>query len=240
MQPFKSYPGSKGGAGVWQRIISQMPPHDRYFELFLGNSPIFLAKLPSTIAVGCDADRQVVEAWQRLKLPAGVTVKCGDAIFALKDWKFRAGDLLYLDPPYVRSSRIRHRRLYRCELSDGHHRRLLRGALELECFVMISGYRCPLYDQTLAAWRRVDIPTVNRGGHRTIECVWCNFETPRCLHDFRWMGENFRQREKFNRRVDRFSRKLARLPGIERAAILARIGVAAERLEVGRTRLLGR
>lgn len=29
------YPGSKGGPGVWQRIISQMPAHENYAELFL-------------------------------------------------------------------------------------------------------------------------------------------------------------------------------------------------------------
>ena len=27
-----SYPGGKNGAGVYQKIINLMPPHDRYFE----------------------------------------------------------------------------------------------------------------------------------------------------------------------------------------------------------------
>jgi len=240
VQPFKDYPGSKGGAGVWQRIISEMPPHDRYFELFLGNSPIFLRKSPARIAFGGDADPAVVAAWQALPLPPAVIVKCGDARSALR-WQFGEDDLIYLDPPYPVAVRSCHRRLYRCELrSDLQHRRLLRAAIAVPCFVMISCYRCELYDEMLATWRRVDIPTVNRGGNSVTESLWCNFESPICLHDFRWMGRSFREREKFNRRVDRLSRKLAMLPGIERNAILCRLGVPVNSLDSGRTRLLGR
>lgn len=31
-----SYPGGKSGAGVYQAIINQLPPHSTYVELFLG------------------------------------------------------------------------------------------------------------------------------------------------------------------------------------------------------------
>lgn len=38
------YPGSKGQAGVWQRIIGQMPPHSIYVEPFFGSGQIFWHK----------------------------------------------------------------------------------------------------------------------------------------------------------------------------------------------------
>ena len=31
------YPGGKGGAGVYQTIINNIPPHDTYIETHLGS-----------------------------------------------------------------------------------------------------------------------------------------------------------------------------------------------------------
>ena len=39
-----SYPGSKAQAGVFQRIIGQMPPHSTYVEPFFGSGQIFWRK----------------------------------------------------------------------------------------------------------------------------------------------------------------------------------------------------
>lgn len=39
-----SYPGSKGQAGTWQRIIGQMPPHSVYVEPFFGSGQVFWRK----------------------------------------------------------------------------------------------------------------------------------------------------------------------------------------------------
>lgn len=41
------FPGSKGGAGVWQRIISEMPPHELYVEAFAGTGQVLLKKRPA-------------------------------------------------------------------------------------------------------------------------------------------------------------------------------------------------
>ena len=34
------YPGGKGGAGVYQTIINNIPPHDTYIETHLGGGNI--------------------------------------------------------------------------------------------------------------------------------------------------------------------------------------------------------
>ena len=38
------YPGGKGGAGVYQTIINNIPPHDTYIETHLGGGNILEAQ----------------------------------------------------------------------------------------------------------------------------------------------------------------------------------------------------
>ena len=47
----RDYPGAKGGAGVWQRIISQMPPHELYVEAFAGSAQVLFRKRPAASSI---------------------------------------------------------------------------------------------------------------------------------------------------------------------------------------------
>jgi hypothetical protein len=51
-----TYPGGKNGAGVYQTIISQMPPHEVYIEPFLGGAAIMRLKRPARLNIGVDLD----------------------------------------------------------------------------------------------------------------------------------------------------------------------------------------
>jgi hypothetical protein len=55
----KKFPGAKGGAGVWQRIISQIPPHELYVEAFAGTAQILLRKRPARASIAIDGDAAV-------------------------------------------------------------------------------------------------------------------------------------------------------------------------------------
>ena len=48
--------GTKGGSGVWQRIISEMPAHEVYIEPFWGRGTIAKKKRPAWYTIGCDLD----------------------------------------------------------------------------------------------------------------------------------------------------------------------------------------
>jgi len=50
------YPGGKGGAGVYQTIINNIPPHDTYIETHLGGGNILERKRPAARSVGIDLD----------------------------------------------------------------------------------------------------------------------------------------------------------------------------------------
>lgn len=54
--------GTKGGSGVWQRIISEMPEHDVYIEPFWGRGTIAKLKRPAAITIGIDRDVDAIRS----------------------------------------------------------------------------------------------------------------------------------------------------------------------------------
>jgi len=73
----------------------------------------------------------------------------GDALAFLRSYAFTGNELVYADPPYVRSTRRTRARAYRYEMDDHQHVELLALLKSLSCAVMVSGYRSALYDQRL-------------------------------------------------------------------------------------------
>ena len=89
--------------------------------------------------------------------------------------------LHYLDPPYVpetRSSKSRQVKLqhqtYSHEMTADEHADMLERIQGLKGFVVLSGYRCELYDDLLAGWRRVDRSTLADGARSRVESLWLN------------------------------------------------------------------
>ena len=143
----------------------------------------------------------------------------GDGIAFLKSYRYTGRELVYCDPPYLHSTRSSHFR-YEFEMSDVDHRRLLRVAMALPCRVMISGYRSEMYSRTLGGWNLETFQAMTRGGPAE-ECLWFNFERPVELHDYRYLGRGFRERERIKRKKQRWMERLVRMPRLERCAILA-------------------
>ena len=50
-----------------------------------------------------------------------------------------------------------------------------------------------------------------------------NYDEPIELHDYRYLGHSFRERERIRRRVERWKARLRELPALERSAILAEL-----------------
>ncbi len=128
--------------------------------------------------------------------------------------------VLYCDPPYLLSSRDK-QRIYRYEMHEAVcHRRLLGLLRDLLCRVMISHYPCDLYDRLLRGWRRIQYRCQTRGGPR-IENCWLNFPEPAVLHDPRWAGDGFRERERIKRKSRRWQARFAAMPPAERQIVAA-------------------
>ena len=86
----------------------------------------------------------------------------------------------YVDPPYVHSTRaIRGRApAYRHEMDDASHERLAEGLRSLRGKVVVSGYRCELYDRAFSGWRRVDAKAHADGAKDRIESLWLSPNCP--------------------------------------------------------------
>ena len=129
------YPGGKAGDGVYQRLISLMPPHDIYIEPFLGGGALLRQKRPARRNIGIDLDTRALEGWEDRP---DVELYCGDGVAFLQTYPFTGNELVYCDPPYVLSTRTG--KQYRFEMTDAQHAALLAILTALPCHVMLSGY----------------------------------------------------------------------------------------------------
>lgn len=84
-----------------------------------------------------------------------------------------ADTLLYVDPPYPLSTR-KGRKLYRHEMTDTDHLALLDALDAHPGIVVLSGYRCKLYDDRLVHWHRVEMPSRSEKGGARTEVLWLN------------------------------------------------------------------
>lgn len=132
----------------------------------------------------------------------------------------RSDCLVYCDPPYVHSTRS-NRRLYGAhEMTDVDHERLLDVLLSLPCMVMLSGYASVLYSRRLKHWNVANFPGQTRRGARA-ELLWYNFDRPTVLHDYRFLGDSWRERQNLRRVAKRWTARLKRMPVVERQALLS-------------------
>lgn len=149
-----------------------------------------------------------------------------DALEFLRSYKFTGDELVYCDPPYIHSTRTRCD-LYQFEMSDAQHVELLRIIRALPCRVMISGYWTKLYAEKLAGWNSTTFQAVTRSGRVATEWLWFNFPVPVALHDYRYLGNNFRERERIKRKKLRWANRLSTMPVLERRALMAVLELAS-------------
>lgn len=80
--------------------------------------------------------------------------------------------LLYVDPPYIQSTRAR--KYYPYEMTDGEHLAMLEALKRHRGMIILSGYPHPLYDEQLKDWYRISTPAAAEHGKQQIEVLWLN------------------------------------------------------------------
>ena len=146
------------------------------------------------------------------------TVINDDATRWLKKYQFTGSEFIYVDPPYVMESR-KGGKIYDCEMSDEDHIKLLSCLQDIPAKIMISGYWSSLYSKMLPGWNTFSFQASTRQGMAT-EWLWFNYPFPDHLHDYSYLGDNFRERERIKLKRDRWISRLQRLPILERNAIV--------------------
>jgi len=177
-----------------------------------------LKKRPAAVNIGVDRDERLIQRW-RLTEPKVCELVWGDAVAFLKEYQFSGDELVYADPPYLPTTR-RRASVYRFDYTTNEHIELLDVLASLPCMVMISGYKSELYAQRLSTWRRATFSAMTHRGPR-LECVWMNFPEPLALHDTKFLGETFRQRQSWRRKHQRLLRRFEGMKGPERQHLLS-------------------
>lgn len=220
---FNTYFGGKNGCGVYHNIINEIRPHDVYIEPFLGNGAIFRYKKPAKFSVLNDLDRSVVDRWKLSTID--VSNLPADKLLTSYQFNAQLQYCIYLDPPYPLGSRKSQRLVYNCEMTDEQHEQLLNRILKLpsNVDVLISTYENELYKNRLNHWRLKTFTGQTRNGTAT-EHLYMNYDNPTgLLHDYRYLGTDFIDRQRIKRKIEREVNKLKSLPPSERNAILSEV-----------------
>lgn len=244
---YKNYFGGKESPGTYQTLINLIPPHALYYSPFLGNDAVYRHIKPADCSYLSDIDPDVIKAWN----DAGYRdfhqhrVVCADAIKELMriDLTLNAflggmprvkpeGVFVFLDPPYPLNSRKSNKSVYRFEMTDSDHAVLLAyiSHPDFQRYkVMICTYPNDLYHAVLSKWNHKDYYSTIRGGV-ALERVYYNYPTPGPLHDSRYYGGNFRQREQFKRIQASLVKKVKQVPADLRPSIIADIVTSLQNL----------
>jgi 16S rRNA G966 N2-methylase RsmD len=229
------FPGAKGGQGTWQKIINLMPPHEVYIEPFLGSGTIMARKRPAHKNIGLElnpitlelARAAVAEGAADSGVPsAEFDLRLEDGLAYLEKYKPTGQELIYCDPPYPHSTRTKKRLYGEHEWDDATHVRFLAAATAAAARgvrLIISSYYSDLYLRELNHFYSITFPAMTRGGVTREEYLWFNFPRPTELHDSRWVGDGWRERDWLKRMKKRWVAKLQKMDPRKRQALLEAI-----------------
>lgn len=225
---FPSYFGGKGAPATVRRIINIIPPHAVYIEPFLGSGRVMRHKRPAPRAsIGFETDPALCAAW-RAAAPPDVQLVEADALEHLERLVFELyalgldpSDLvIYCDPPYLLHTRRDTSPVYHREWTDADHMRFLILVMRMRCRVIVSHLPCEEYATALAGWHTFTFQNATRHGLQT-EQIWTNYAPGPELHEFTFIGNDFRERERIKRQLAIVRRRFAALPPPARLALLA-------------------
>lgn len=240
-----TYTGGKAASGTYQTIINQIRPHDILIIPFLGHCAVarLIHHPPDHRVIGIDLDEQIINQWSSMQW-GWITLLCQDGLKYLDGLPhhlpLNRKAVIYADPPYPLASRKGQRCLYRHELTDEDHHRLLALLKRIDSIgkaagqpvdILISTYPNQLYLEQLSDWRLIEFRSTTRGGSAT-EWLFLNYSNDEgILHDYSYVGTNYRERERIKKKRHRWVDNLMSLPATERNAIIHDILIASRYID---------
>jgi len=105
-----------------------------------------------------------------------VSLECRPALELIASYGAQPNCLLFVDPPYLGSTRSTN---YRLEMkTDAEHRELAEALWECAATVVLSGYPSPLYDELYEGWHRAECASSTGNGREgqrdRVEVLWSN------------------------------------------------------------------
>lgn len=118
----------------------------------------------------CDIPNKIMQAAERLR---GVQIENRPAVDLISRFNY-SNVLVYLDPPYVLSTR--HGKQYKCEMDDNEQEKLLDVVTKHKGSILLSGYDSGLYNSYLSGWHREETTSYSQVASKKREVLWMNFE----------------------------------------------------------------
>ncbi len=172
-------------------------------EPFAGSAAVLRHKRPAERSIALDLDPGAIATLAGVgprpvpldpPVPPGSLLLVTDALDWLESYPWDGSEFVYADPPYLPSTCTSYCK-YRHNLTAADHERLLAILSGLPCRVMLSGYHSNLYARRLRRWWTDHYTVVVRSSETRQEWLWMNYEKPADLHDYRYLGDDYRQRE---------------------------------------------
>lgn len=120
----------------------------------------------------------IQEATLRLK---EVQIEKRPALDLISEYN-RENVCMYIDPPYVLSTRTR--KQYTVEMEDQDHQELLEILNQSKAKILLSGYDSELYNRQLSNWERIEFAATAEHGLPRTEVLWMNFQPKKQLELF--------------------------------------------------------
>lgn len=218
----ESYKGSKGGEGVYQRIINLVPPHRIWWEIFAGSA--IVTKMIRAAEQSFVTEAEPLQAGRLKKelKDRAVVYNCAGSQKIDEICSGGVDTFIFADPPYLKETRTYQRDIYKVEWSRDDHWKWIQWCKSRGERIMITHPICDMYMIELKGWNRVTYTYNSRQGLRD-NCIWMNYEKPEELHDYRYCGHNKTERQRIQRKIERELSKLSTLKAIERNAIIQAI-----------------
>lgn len=121
--------------------------------------------------------------------------------------------IIYSDPPYPLGSRKSKVKRYEFEMTDEDHITYLQYLKNIRCKQLISTYPNEIYKELLPPpnFNLHEFWSQTRGGLAK-EYLYKNYESPTELQDYRYLGCDFRERDRLKRIKRNFLRKFKEMP----------------------------
>lgn len=105
-----------------------------------------------------------------------VQIEHSDALQLIR--RYNSTDvLMYLDPPYVRSTR-KSGKLYQYEMDDAGQKQLLSLITCSKAKIVLSGYESEMYNTALHGWHKDSTMSQTTSAEMATETIWMNFDPP--------------------------------------------------------------
>lgn len=220
------YDGGKSGNGTYQTLINHVPGGIRVIATACaGNCGLTRYIRPGEYNYINDLDKSVALKWSAtLGADLRYSVTSFDCIAFLDilsaTYKNKEDQVfVYIDLPYLFEARKSQKRLYKHEVDKEYHLRVLTKIATSRFKIMISHYPHPIYDEYLNDWEMVDYQSMTRKGLVT-ERIYMNYKLTGKLHDYTFLGSDYREREAWNRQRKNMIAKLGRMPMAVRNAMI--------------------